>query len=937
MSHSMIFKQDIDKQQLSIFLRDLAIHQNVNLKHMIEDCIDIQKDSFQEKKKSYSKKKNVPMKKKEIIIREQTLKREKQDILDDKKKVPFYLQNMATNPFITVLNFKTDVGKLYYKFSLLEKLWKTDKKKYLTFIILLYYQLKTISLDDDFQCFQKIMDKVTKKFEDKETKDYLLQKAGHLLEPLNFWDFTHHTLDDWQVNVIQKVKEKKSVLVKAPTSSGKSFIAMAAGILHKKIVYICPANPVVYQVGAHFIYMGYKVHFLVDNFAHNSYDSKTNIFIGTPQGVEDHIGKIGTHFEYAVFDEIHNVNDDKQGDIYENIIKLLDCNFLALSATIKNIEYLQEIFRRIHPLKQIDYVEFTKRFINQQRWVWKENTLTKLHPLCAFSKIDETFTSSCISFTPNDCSTLWGCIEDTMDEDIVEGCSPDDYFVEDVLPTLDDCYRYELFLKNKLVSWNTLHSKNVQEIVDTFQVSSSKEEKGVDDMIYFMKHCKRSDMFPMIMFHTDDAICYHLYEKLFEYLQNKELEDYPYHYDILEKKQELYLSFQKKQEQFSENISVKKSDNSRLEKEEKMNRFCIQETQSYIRSMILYYEQKLKDIDRSDVSKECKQIQKKNLIREKEAFEKYPDFNFQDIFKKHPEYVFTIGNEPMSAETIREVRREIYKTLNIKIPYEHIIFQMLKRGIGIYIETMPDEYNWIIQKLLSKKQIGIVISGKVLCLGIDLPIRTSVFLGMNDANFSKDEYLQMSGRAGRRGKDNQGNVIFYGNIDYLSLMNSELPNIVGNPNPIYETYSVLDKKYFRNQLFETMIHKDRQLCMIDGYKKPFTHQKLHWRLRRYPASYSFITRLSEIEVGLFSCLENDRNKYLLDRIKEVLQDNNDSINNIISVQKITEYHEIDIVSEYLNIVCIIHNELQSRDYLLIQTSCKHLFTMLRTLLFSYLL
>ena len=119
MSHSMIFKQDIDKQQLSIFLRDLAIHQNVNLKHMIEDCVDIQKDSFQEKKKSYSKKKNVPMKKKEIIIREQTLKREKQDILDDKKKVPFSLQNMATNPFITILNFKTDVGKLHYKFSLL--------------------------------------------------------------------------------------------------------------------------------------------------------------------------------------------------------------------------------------------------------------------------------------------------------------------------------------------------------------------------------------------------------------------------------------------------------------------------------------------------------------------------------------------------------------------------------------------------------------------------------------------------------------------------------------------------------------------------------------------------------------------------------------------------------------------------------------------------
>ena len=62
-------------------------------------------------------------------------------------------------------------------------------------------------------------------------------------------------------------------------------------------------------------------------------------------------------------------------------------------------------------------------------------------------------------------------------------------------------------------------------------------------------------------------------------------------------------------------------------------------------------------------------------------------------------------NEPMSADTIRTVRREIMKTLGIKIPYEHPIFQMLKRGIGLYIENMPDEYKWILQKLLSSTAI----------------------------------------------------------------------------------------------------------------------------------------------------------------------------------------------------------------------------------------
>ena len=52
---------------------------------------------------------------------------------------------------------------------------------------------------------------------------------------------------------------------------------------------------------------------------------------------------------------------------------------------------------------------------------------------------------------------------------------------------------------------------------------------------------------------------------------------------------------------------------------------------------------------------------------------------------------------------------------------------MLKRGIGIYTEDMPEEYKWILQKLMDEKKIGIVISDRTLCLGIDLPIRSSCF------------------------------------------------------------------------------------------------------------------------------------------------------------------------------------------------------------------
>ena len=142
---------------------------------------------------------------------------------------------------------------------------------------------------------------------------------------------------------------------------------MATGILHKKILYVCPAKQVAFQVGASFIKMGHRVHYLLENMGHLSYNKDTNIFIGTPDLIEQYLPRIYTNFDYAVFDEIHNLNNMIQ---YENIIKLLKCSFLALSATIENIDRLKFIFQRIHSKEHIEYVEYNKRFINIQRWIY---------------------------------------------------------------------------------------------------------------------------------------------------------------------------------------------------------------------------------------------------------------------------------------------------------------------------------------------------------------------------------------------------------------------------------------------------------------------------------------------------------------------------------------------------------------------------------------
>jgi len=927
----ILTRQKIEKQELSIFLRDLSADVNTNIKHMIEDR---DKHKLDEKVTKKSKKGKTHVKKKDLIIQKQNEKREIKDIEDDITRVDYFLKILDKNdPFNHLKKFKSKVGKVKFKYELLKTLWNEDKKTYMKYIIILFYELK----ENDFVDEDRILEKIEKTLKKCDEKDFMMEKMGNLLKPLDHWNDREKVFDDWQKDVIDYVSKRQSVVVKAPTSAGKSWVAMSAGILHKKIIYVCPAKPVAYQVGAHFVNMGYKVHFILDNISHFSYSPQTNIFIGTPNEIENSLLRLGTTFDYAVFDEIHNVNKSEDGDIYENLIKLLKCNFLALSATIKNIDYLVDKLKVINPNLKINYVEYNQRFINHQRWVWKNEGLKKLHPLCAYENVNDNYLDNSLSFTPNDCSVLWNRIYnifDDIDEDgeMLDSISPDEYFKGKGMLSLNDCRDYERVLKEKMISLSKDYPSEIQEVFNTF-----KEKKDINkDIISFIRETKQRKMFPMIMFHTNERECLNIFNNIYEYLDTKELEEYPYHYDILEKKEELYREAMDKRETYRDNLKVT-STNARYEIKEKMDNFDKKQKREFTTKVLSYYESKLNDVRKNEETlQRVKSIQEKNLMKEMNNFIVNPYFGPQDVFAKHSDFIFTTSKEAMSGDTIREVRREIKKTLGIKIPYESPLFQMLKRGIGVYLESMPDEYNWQLQKLLSKKEIGIVISDKTLCLGIDLPVKTSCFLETNGNCFTQDEYLQMSGRAGRRGKDTQGNIIFFGDIDYLKLMKSGHPNIVGSNRSIYDNYKALpiDTKC----LFTNMINPERKHEEINNATMNEEGRKLLWALRFYKNACYFGLNLFNIEKELYSLSENRREEHFIKKVSALICDVDfKSTMETYKKKKIESYDSLKKIKEYSEVFMKIHNNIRKDKYVIILGISKGTFDNMNKMIFNYII
>ena len=101
---------------------------------------------------------------------------------------------------------------------------------------------------------------------------------------------------------------------------------------------------------------------------------------------------------------------------------------------------------------------------------------------------------------------------------------------------------------------------------------------------------------------------------------------------------------------------------------------------------------------------------------------------------------------------------------------------MLQRGIAYHHSGMIPILREFVEVLFREKLILVVFATETLAVGIDMPARTVVFTEVekpcgNDQRrtLKTEEFMQMAGRAGRRGRDVKGFVLYY------SLKNDKIP------------------------------------------------------------------------------------------------------------------------------------------------------------------
>jgi len=129
---------------------------------------------------------------------------------------------------------------------------------------------------------------------------------------------------------------------------------------------------------------------------------------------------------------------------------------------------------------------------------------------------------------------------------------------------------------------------------------------------------------------------------------------------------------------------------------------------------------------------------------------------------------FLDSSDSATAAHIIDFHLSRHKEILQKSPQYHAIRDLLLRGIAFHHSGLQPLLKEIVEIMFTRGYVKLLFATETFSVGLNMPTKTVVFLELEkwgDGTPIKrllrpDEYIQMAGRAGRRGLDTQGLVLY---------------------------------------------------------------------------------------------------------------------------------------------------------------------------------
>ncbi|XP_063066221.1 exosome RNA helicase MTR4 isoform X2 [Engraulis encrasicolus] len=200
------------------------------------------------------------------------------------------------------------------------------------------------------------------------------------------------------------------------------------------------------------------------------------------------------------------------------------------------------------------------------------------------------------------------------------------------------------------------------------------------------------------------------------------------------------------------------------------------------------------------------------------------DFN-TDEEKKLVEEVFSNAIDCLSDE-------------DKKLPQVEHVLPLLKRGIGIHHGGLLPILKETIEILFSEGLLKALFATETFAMGINMPARTVLFTsarkfdGKDFRWISSGEYIQMSGRAGRRGMDERGIVIFMVDEKMSPAVGKQL--LKGSADPL-------------NSAFHLTYNMVLNLLRVEEINPEYMLEKSFYQFQHYRAVPGVVEKMQKLE------------------------------------------------------------------------------------------
>lgn len=633
------------------------------------------------------------------------------------------------------------------------------------------------STNEDLVSKYRIFEQLTKE-KKKIPKEYQMNKAD-VIKAKNLIEkdkssSSKSLLDDWQKEAIQKIMDGKSVVISAPTSSGKTYVlkyAINEMRMNRKekflAIFVAPTFHLALQTYADIqvTYAGFPASILTENLV--EFNSDSWIWVGTPEVLLNFLESKNMKYDVGIFDEIHSIstnvfNDSDRINATHSILKLCKNQVIALSATIRNddktkiVKYLEE--RTSIP--NIEIISHEKRAVPQKM---KSMPKSEVNP-------------------ENIMKTILKLRED--------GMLPAFYF----------------YLSS------VLNCKDIMELlIDYLEVEEEREYRHYHEIAkQFNSH---------IINYNQQAV---------DFMDEVS--------SMMKGSSTLPPSIKNKEEQFKETRTM--LIRSVLEKiEDTFSKIIKDETYESKYSDYIddewhkgIYLKGIQDIDPSPELADLAKIHNNFSSTSWETDSHFaaplpviPDTK-GSFFRFGTSFSNNFNKSGKEGEKLRNIMIQMANAEGIKESEMNKYIEFVMRGMDFGITSLVKEIPFFIQyqilEMLKNKMLGVVFTNDSMSMGINYPLRSVVVFSEENKSYPVSQLLQMAGRCGRRGYDTESYVIFW-NIENSKFVRTE--NIESFIPPTEEY--VYKQGNSKNQLQITYIREyndlssDEKKLIVDTYRK----------------------------------------------------------------------------------------------------------------------